>query len=85
LSSEAPTAAQTISMYPNPVDNLLNIQIKNTQSQQAALKVFDISGRMVATAESRIQNKKIKFNLLYDNSKSLQKKIKLEQLRKETS
>ena len=62
LSSEAPTAAQTISMYPNPVDNLLNIQIKNTQSQQAALKVFDISGRMVATAESRIQNKKIKFN-----------------------
>ena len=30
-------------------------------------------------------NKKIKFNLLYDKNKSLQKKIKLEQLRKETS
>ena len=30
-------------------------------------------------------NKKIKFNLLYDNSRSLQKKIKIEQLRKETS
>ena len=29
-------------------------------------------------------NKKIKFNLLYDKNKSLQKKIKLEQLRKET-
>ena len=29
-------------------------------------------------------NKKIKFNLLYDNNKSLQKKIKLEQLRRET-
>ena len=29
-------------------------------------------------------NKKIKFNLLYDKSKSLQNKIKLEQLRKET-
>ena len=28
---------------------------------------------------------KIKFNLLYDKSRSLQKKIKLEQLRKETS
>ena len=28
---------------------------------------------------------KIKFNLLYDKNKSLQKKIKLEQLRKETS
>ena len=30
-------------------------------------------------------NKKIKFNLLYDSNRSLQKKIKLEQLRKETS
>jgi len=30
-------------------------------------------------------NHKIKFNLLYDQNKSLQKKIKLEQLRKETS
>ena len=29
-------------------------------------------------------NKKIKFNLLYDKNRSLQKKIKLEQLRKET-
>jgi len=28
-------------------------------------------------------NKKIKFNLLYDSNRSLQKKIKLEQLRKE--
>ena len=27
----------------------------------------------------------IKFNLLYDNNRSLQKKIKIEQLRKETS
>ena len=30
-------------------------------------------------------NKKIKFNLLYDKNRSLQKKIKIEQLRKETS
>jgi NAD+ kinase len=30
-------------------------------------------------------NKKIKFNLLYDQSRSLQKKIKLEQLRKEVN
>ena len=29
-------------------------------------------------------NKKLKFNLLYDNNSSLQKKIKLEQIRKET-
>ena len=30
-------------------------------------------------------NRKIKFNLLYDKNKSLQKKIKIEQLRKETN
>ena len=30
-------------------------------------------------------NNKIKFNLLYDKSRSLQKKIKIEQLRKETN
>ena len=30
-------------------------------------------------------NQKIKFSLLYDKNKSLQKKIKLEQLRRETS
>ena len=30
-------------------------------------------------------NKKIKFNLLYDRNRSLQKKIKIEQLRRETS
>ena len=29
-------------------------------------------------------NNKIKFNLLYDNNRSLQKKIKLEQLKRET-
>ena len=30
-------------------------------------------------------NNKIKFNLLYDKNRSLQKKIKIEQLRKETN
>ena len=30
-------------------------------------------------------NQKIRFNLLYDKNRSLQKKIKIEQIRKETS
>ena len=30
-------------------------------------------------------NNKIKFNLLYDKNRSLQKKIKIEQIRRETS
>ena len=36
----------------------------------------------IKTYKNKIQNK-IKFNLLYDKNSSLQKKIKLEQLRKE--
>ena len=38
-----------------------------------------------ATNISIKTNKKIKFNLLYDNNRSLQKKIKIEQIRKETT
>ena len=30
-------------------------------------------------------NKRVKFNLLYDSNRSLQKKIKIEQIRKETN
>ena len=40
------------------------------------------SGAKKAVAKA---NHKIKFNLLYDKNRSLQKKIKIEQLRRETS
>ena len=44
----------------------------------------NIEIRNAKTIKVKINNK-VKFNLLYDSNKSLQKKIKLEQLRKETS
>ena len=51
-------------------------------------KVVDIIDnveiRNAIRIDVKVQNK-VKFKLLYDNSKSLQKKIKLEQLIKETS
>ena len=42
----------------------------------------NIEVRNVKKVEIKVQ-KKIKFNLLYDKNSSLQKKIKLEQIRKE--
>ncbi len=42
---------------------------------------FEVRNAKIITIQT---NKKIKFNLLYDQNRSLQKKIKLEQIRKET-
>ncbi len=62
------------------------INIKNLNSQKRPIsavadniEVRNAKNIMVKT------NQKIKFNLLYDRNRSLQKKIKIEQLRKETS
>ena len=43
---------------------------------------FEVRNAKMITIQT---NKKIKFNLLYDQNRSLQKKIKLEQIRKEIS
>ena len=43
---------------------------------------FEVKNAKIVTIKS---NKKITFNLLYDNNNSLHKKIKIEQVRKETS
>ena len=63
-----------------------NISIKNLNPQKRPisavadnLEVRNAKSIMIKT------NNKIKFNLLYDQNRSLQKKIKIEQLRKETS
>ena len=53
--------------------------------------ICDFCGFLAQVKSSNVKNiiiktnQKIKFNLLYDQNRSLQKKIKLEQLRKETS
>ena len=61
------------------------ITIKNLNSSKRPISAVadNIEVRNAKTIFVKI-NKKIKFNLLYDKNTSLQKKIKLEQLRKET-
>ena len=62
------------------------IVIKNLNTKKRPISaVADNSEVRNVTSIVIKTNKKIKFNLLYDKNQSLQKKIKLEQLRKETS
>ena len=68
------------------VRDTLKITIKNLNPKKRPISAV-ADNIEVRNAKSIIvkTNKKIKFNLLYDRTKSLQKKIKIEQLRRETS
>ena len=62
------------------------IIIKNLNPQKRPISAVadnvEVRNAIVINIQTK---KKIKFNLLFDKNRSLQKKIKLEQLRKETS
>jgi len=62
-----------------------NILIKNLNPKKRPVSAvadnFEVRNAKIISIKI---NKKIKFNLLYDSNRSLQKKIKIEQLRKET-
>ena len=68
------------------VSDKSNIIIKNLNPSKRPISAVadNIEYRNAKTISIKTI-KKIKFNLLYDNNRSLQKKIKIEQLRKETS
>ena len=62
------------------------IEIKNLNPEKRPISA--VADNIEVRNAKRISiktNNKIKFNLLYDSNRSLQKKIKIEQLRKETS
>ena len=61
------------------------IEIKNLNAQKRPISSVadNIEFRNASLIKIKT-NKKIRFNLLYDSNRSLQKKIKLEQLRRET-
>ena len=68
------------------VSDKLKINIKNLNPKKRPISAV-ADNIEVRNAKNVIvkTNKKIKFNLLYDKNKSLQKKIQIEQLRRETS
>ena len=68
------------------VGDKTKIIIKNLNPKKRPISAvadnFEVRNAKYITIKT---NKKIKFNLLYDSNRSLQKKIKIEQIRKETS
>jgi NAD+ kinase len=67
------------------ISDKLKIIIKNLDSGKRPISAvadnFEVRNAKIITIQS---NKKIVFDLLYDNNNSLYKKIKIEQVRKET-
>jgi NAD+ kinase len=68
------------------VNDKMKIIIKNLNSSKRPISAVadNLEVRNAKSISIKINNR-IKFNLLYDKNRSLQKKIKIEQLRKETS
>ena len=85
--SIAPISAFRPRRWPGKiVSEKSKISIKNLNSVKRPVSAVadNVEIRNAIKIDVKVQNK-VKFKLLYDNSKSLQKKIKLEQLIKETS
>ena len=68
------------------VSDKSKITIKNLNIQKRPISAvadnYEVRNAKIISIKT---NKKIKFNLLYDSNRSLQKKIKIEQIRKETN
>ena len=68
------------------VSDRSKIIIKNLSSLKRPISAvadnLEVRNAKIITIKT---NQKIKFNLLYDQNRSLQKKIKIEQLRRETN
>ena len=68
------------------VSDKLKINIKNLNSIKRPISAvadnIEVKNAKIISVKT---NKKIKFNLLYDQNRSLQKKIKIEQIRKEVN
>ena len=68
------------------VSDKSKIVIKNLNIQKRPISAvadnYEVRNAKLISVKT---NKKIKFNLLYDSNRSLQKKIKIEQIRKETN
>ena len=67
-----------------PHDALISFEVLNPKERRVSAVADNVEVRNAKYISVKI-NKKIKFNLMYDSNRSLQKKIKLEQIRKETN
>jgi hypothetical protein len=49
-------SSMATSIYPNPTSGLLNISVKNSNSNQLQVRIFDITGTVVYSSADRISN-----------------------------
>jgi len=50
-------------LYPNPVSDVLNIEIRDVQDQKLDLSVFDISGRLISESKSAVYNQQLSYSI----------------------
>ena len=67
-----------------PLSSVIKIKNLNNRKRPVSVVADNVEVRNIKSVKIRINNN-LKFKLLYDKSNSLTKKIKLEQLRKQTS
>ncbi|MEI6310769.1 MAG: choice-of-anchor V domain-containing protein [Bacteroidota bacterium] len=51
---QTPTAASTMNIYPNPVQDKINIQMNNTPMNQSTISILDMSGKVVSVLASNL-------------------------------
>ncbi len=57
LSIESETLQNTITIYPNPTENNLNVQLpKGFDANESKVSLYDINGRVITDHASKIKN-----------------------------
>ena len=51
-----------VRFYPNPVEDKLNIELKNMTNQNVGMQVVDVSGRIIYNKQYVIEDSKISFD-----------------------
>ncbi|MFT6165885.1 MAG: beta-glucanase (GH16 family) [Vicingaceae bacterium] len=62
---------QNLSLYPNPVNNELTIQLNSNSQQTITVQIYSIEGKLMKTSNSIVQRNQIKINQLDDLTNGL--------------
>ncbi len=64
LSIDEETLRNTITVYPNPTDSLLNIQLPDSfNHENTIIQLYDINGRLIVDNKPTITNSQITINV----------------------
>mgnify|MGYP006071910665 CR=1 FL=1 len=69
ITENKPT--QSLSLYPNPVNDKLTIQVNSNSQQTITVQIYSIEGKLMRTSSSAVQNNKIEVYNLDDLTNGL--------------